>query len=243
MQAFWGARYSFLENGVDISSRTRLVLSDAGRPLRYVTRVSVGGWLEGASQAALSAAEAELRAALAYQYEDFRFLSDAGAAVAVSLPNATSLSGVRVVDGPNFTGATGAEYATLRQFDFELEAEYVVPGAERAVVSFTESISVTGNGGPVRRIRVPVNSPVLVRQQVSPRSVVRATQTGRAVGHLHRPSAPPPLWPAYLLNEQVSHQLAGGEPLGRAFVNFGRTWSYAFEADVPLVGVPNLFPV
>jgi hypothetical protein len=243
MQLLWGSRFSFPENGVAIGSRTRLVTSDAGRPVRYVTRVSCSGWLEGLTQAALSAQEQSLRTALLVPYQDLKFLSDSGAVMAVSLLNSQTLSGVRVVDGPHFSGDTGAEYATLRKFEFEVEAEYQVPGTDNAVVSFTESVTITGDGGPVKRIRVPINTTTLVRQQISPASVVRATQSGTAVGLTKKPTPPLPIWPKFYLGDQKSIQERGPEPLGRGFVNYAVSWSYQFEADQPLLGSPNLFPV
>ncbi len=244
MQLRWGSSYSFPINGCDLASRARVVLSESGRPVRYVARVSVGGWLEADGQAALSVAETALRNALAVPYQDLKFLSDDGAVMAVSLLNANSLSGVRVVDGPNFDGRDGAEYATLRQFGFEVEAEYLITSAANAVLSFSESLSITGTGGPVRRLRVPVNATALVRQQISPRSIIRATQSGQAVGHLKYPTAPRPLWAApILLEDQVQVQKGNPKRIGQGFVEYPLAWSYAFESDTPLVGVPGLPPL
>lgn len=243
MQAKWGTIYSFLENGCDVGSRTRLRLSDAGRPLTYVTRVDVSGWLEGDGQAALALEEEALREALLKNYRDFKFLTDAGATTPTSILNSESLSGVRVVDGPNFTGTDGAEYATLRKFDFAIEAEYLVPGAENAVVSFTEQVTIVGTGGPSKRLRVPINATFLVRQQLSLRSVVRATQSGTAVGLTRRPAPPPPLWRKHWLEDQSQVSQTSPKLLGRAYTDYGVSWNYQFEADEPLVAVPNLFPI
>lgn len=243
MQAKWGTRYTFLENGVDISSRTRVRLSDAGRPLTYITRLDVGGWLEGDGQAALSLEEDALRQALAVPYLDFKFLTDAGAVSATGLLNSESLTGVRVVDGPHFTGTDGAEYATIRKFDFAVEAEFLIPNTANAVVSFTEQVTIVGDGGPMKRMRVPINATFLVRQQLSLRSIVRATQSGSAVGFSKYPTPPKPLWPAYLLNDQSQVTRTAPKANGRAFSDYAVQWNYTFESDKPLVGVPNLFPV
>jgi hypothetical protein len=243
MQAKWGSRYTFLENGCDIALRTRLVEYD-GRPARYITRVSVAGWLEGDSQSNLSAQEAQLRAALiGADRQDFKFLTDLGGTSAASLLNSESISGVRVVDGPNFPGDTGAEYATVRRFDFEVEAEFVIHGTENRVLAWTESISIIGTGGPVRRIRVPINSPILVRQQISPRSVIRAVQRGQAVAHTRWPTAPRPNWPLYELVDQRMLDAQSPRRIGRGFVEYPLQWSYSFESDVPFVGFPNLPPL
>jgi hypothetical protein len=242
MQAKWGSRFSFLENGCDIASRTRLVEYD-GRPARYITRVSVSGWLEGDSQSDLASQEDALREALLGDRQDFKFLTDAGGVTPVSLLNSESISGVRVVDGPNFPGDTGAEYATVRRFDFEVEAEFVIRGTENRVLAFTESVSIVGTGGPVRRFRVPINSPILVRQQISPRSVIRATQRGQALGHTRWPAVPRPNWPLYELVDQRVIDAQGPRRAGRGFVEFPVSWSYSFESDRPFVGFPNLPPL
>jgi hypothetical protein len=243
MRVLWGS-YAFAANSCELASRSRVVLSDSGRPVRYVTRVNVSGWLEADGQAALSTLEASLRNALATPYQDLKFLTDDGRVTATSLLNASSLSGVRVVDGPTFDGTSGAEYATLRQFRFEAEAEYLVRSASAAVLSFQESVSVTGDGGPRLRLRVPVNASIIIPQVVTPRSVVRAVQSGQAVGHLGYPAAPPPLWPRPIYQgDQSDVQRQSPRRLGLAFVEYGIAWRYAFESDGPLVGAPNLPPL
>ncbi len=243
MQLRWGT-YAFPVNGCDLTSRTRLVTSDSGRPVRYVTRVDVEGELEGDGQAALSAQEAALRAALLINYVDLAFRSDSGGVTAVSLLNSASLSGVRVVDGPIFAGSDGAEYATLRRFSFTVEAEFVIANAANAVLSFTETLSITGDGGPDTILRIPINVPLLVRQQISPRTPVFATQTGRAVGHTKYPPVPGPLWPRPTLQgKRTQINRENPRQLGLACVEYPVSWSYQYESDVPLVGVPGLPPL
>ncbi|HEY1188816.1 MAG TPA: hypothetical protein VGE74_14270 [Gemmata sp.] len=243
MQARLGT-YQFPVNGCDVTSRTRVVTSDTGRPVRYVTRVSVSGWLEADGQAALATAEAALRAACLTNYVDFKFLTDAGAVTPLSLINSQSISGVRVVDGPNFTGRDGAEYATYRSFDFEVEAEFLVRDAANAVLSFQESVSILGDGGPRTVLRVPINAGALVRQEVSKRTPVRAVQSGRAVGHTRCPPAPAPLWPRPIFQgDQHSVQRQSPKRVGLGFVEYGITWNYPFESDGPLIGVPGLPPL
>lgn len=242
MLVTWGS-YAFNTNGVSFTSRTRLVLADTGRPMRYVRRLSLEGWLEADGQSALSTAEAALKAALLIQYQDLKILTDASATTTTSLLNSESISGVRVVDGPHFTGTDGAEYATLRRFAFDVEAEYLISGTQNAVLSWTESVSIVGTGGPVKRFRVPVNGRP-VRQVISPYSIVRATQSGQAIGHTSYPTPPPPLWPSYeLLEQRQPGNRQNPQRLGRGFANYPISWSYSFEADVPLVGLPGKPPL
>lgn len=243
MQVTWGT-YAFNSNGCDITSRTRLITSESGRPIRYLTRCSVAGWLEADGQAAISTAEAALRAALRINYVDLKFLTDSGAATATSLINSQTYSGVRVVDGPNFEGREGAEYATVRQFTFDVEAEYLIADAANAVLSFTETVSISGDGGPRTILRTPINTPVLVRQIVSQKTPVRATQSGRAVGHTRYPSAALPIWPRPIfLGDQSTVTRENPRQLGLGYVEYPIAWNYAFESDTPLVGAPGRPPL
>lgn len=236
--------YLFDANACAVSSRVRLVTAPGtGRPLRYVAQHSVEGWLEGDDQADLAAAEAALRAALLKPYQDLRFLTDAGADTPLSLRNADSITGVRVL-GFAFPGGDGAEYATLRRFTAEVEAEFLLPDARNAVTSFSESLSRTGNGGPATRLRVPINPGApITRQILTPRSVIRYTQSGQATGHTAYVPAPAPRWPAYLLHDRVRLEQSSPQQLGRGYVEYPSRWSYEFEADAPLTGVPALPPL
>jgi hypothetical protein len=242
MQLFWG-QYRFPINGASTTSKAEATFSASGRPLRYIIKVGVLAYLDGDGPADLSFQENALRAALAIPYQDLILKLDTGQASSTQLLNATSVSGVRVVSGPDFTNdAKDSEYVTQRTARFEVAAEYLIRGTENALVSFTESVTVTGNGGPDRNWRFPINGPP-IRQVVTPYSLITASQSGTAVGHTTRPVPPPPLWPDYLVNPRHSHTKSTPEPHGRAWLNWPVKWSYSFESDVPLVAMANLPPM
>jgi hypothetical protein len=226
--------YLFDENACSVRSNTRLVTApETGRPLRYVTRASIDGWLEGDSQTDLAVREAALRTALLRPYQDLRFLTDNGVLTPLSLLNVNSISGVRVVDF-SFPGGDGAEYATLRRFTAEVEAEFLVPGTENAILAFAEQVSYTGTGGPDVILRVPINSTRIVAQQVTPATPVYATQTGQAVGHVVRPRANPPKWgPAFEVGKQRQITAFGPKRIGRGYAEFGVQWAYFFQFPTP----------
>lgn len=236
--------YTFAANSVDVASRIRSVRADSGRRLRYVRTLTISGWLEGDTQAALTTAEEDLHTALLSDYLTVSFNQDSGSPSAITLSNTTSISGVVVVDGPNFPGGQPGEYATLRRFDFTVEAEYLPAGARLAILMFDESVSHQGTGGPVKRWRNAVNA-APVRQIVYPSSTVRVTQSGEAIGHTRYPDIPGPLWPAFELEEQRSIRRRSPRRLGsraNSMVEYAISWSYVFEGPGPFIGLPGLPP-
>jgi hypothetical protein len=237
----WVGNYAFPANACACTMARRVsALSDSGRPLRYVQTFGVQGTLFGAGQAVLAALENGLRAQLAIEYQDIVLKTDAGLASGLFIPSRQSLSGVRILDGPNFMESRGSEYVTTRKFSFTAEAEFMQAGTETALVSFQETMSVTGNGGPVRRWRIPVNAK-MIRQTVSPYSVIRYQHAGTAVGHFGQPIPPEPFFGRDLLvNEQENKATEHPKPLGNSFVNWPVRWNYAGESDVYMRPVHTL---
>lgn len=242
MQLWWGS-YALPVNGADVTTQvTAVAYSAAGNPIRYGQTVAVVAWLDGEGQAALAAKEAALRAALARPHQDLLWRLDSGALSPVSMADVGSLSGNRVVTGPTFQNeARDGEYVTQRTARFEVYAEYGVANSQAAVTRWSELVTVTGDGGPDRRWRFPLNARP-VRVVVSPFSLVTAVQSGEGFGHLVRPNPPPPLFPAYLVRNRSSTGRIAPTPVGRGSVNPGTRWSYVFEADGPLVGNPTPAP-
>ena len=66
---------------------------------------------------------------------------------------------------------------------------------------------------------------------------------GIGEGEQRRPAPPPPLWRKHWLEDQSQVSQTSPKLLGRAYTDYGVSWNYQFEADEPLVAVPNLFPI
>lgn len=229
-------------NGADVRTVVRAVVR-AGRVVRHVKQLFVTGDLEGDGQAALTTEENTLR--LALDNFDPRasiiLYTDAGGISATNLIGTNSISGVRIMgyDLPN--SRAGAEYATLRSFSFVAEAEFLASGNTNNIIFFQESVTTIGTGGPVTRMRPALNS-APVKQIVFPASVVRATQSGQAVGQLLYPNPTTPLWPLHeLLDQRVITRITP-EFFGADSAEFLTTWTYQFEAAVSLNLPPNVFP-
>lgn len=234
--------YIFPSNVTVPTSEVRLITSPTGRPLRYTARMMVKGYLQGAGQAQLVAQELALNAALLVPYQDLVFRQDTNAPTGMRLLEGPSISGVRIVEGPNYTNeAADGEYVIQRAFRFTAEAEYQIISAATAVVSWTETIAIVGTTGPVRSWRKMVNTGP-VRQIVYPISTCRVIQSGQAVGYSTRPFAPDPLFPLYEHFDRRKFAPISPKRLGDSFIEAGIAWSYEFEADVPLVGLPSLPP-
>jgi len=238
--------YSFPINGCECTSQTGLIRSETGRPIRYrmaihakVTLITSGG------QAGCTLIENQLRAALLIPYQTLSLLQDDGAPSSMTLNTNNSISGVVITDGPHFPEAMNAEFVNRRTAEFSGEAEFLIQNAANAVLSFHETVAITGNAGPVMSWRQAVNAgPVF--QQVYPFSTVRATQTGRAVGHMSYPVPPALLFPEAFLHQERSRTVRESPRRigpGGGLIEYPVSWSYDFEANVPLFALPNIPPL
>lgn len=244
MQLVYGSA-SLPVNGASTSVRYRTILSDTGRPVRYVGMVDVVAYLDGDGQADLTAKELAFNAALMAPYRDLVLRQDSGAPSGTKLINSTSMSGVRLTDGPNYTNeAKDGEYVIQRVCRFTMEASYLIPNAQNAVLSFSEQIIGIGTGGPLTTWRMLVNGPP-VQQVVYPATTMRVIQTGQAVGHMARPTPPPPRWP-YPIEVVTRRKIGGGSPKREgpnALIEWPVNWYYEFESAIPLVALPSVPPM
>lgn len=246
MRLYFGGTPLFAANGARVTARTAVVTTSYGLPVAYDVDLDVMGYLEADGQAALTAAENALRATLSTSYRDLALRQDSGVNSALALPTSSSISGVRIVDGPHFEEAEGAEYVNRRTVKFTGRCRVTIRGTERAVMHWEETLTFVGDCGPVTSFRQAVNARP-VQQVVFPGSTMKVTQRGKAVGHLVRPTPPPPLWgfPIYQGNRRRVN-LGSGErvgPAAGAVANLDCDWSYEFESAVPLVALPNLPPL
>lgn len=244
MQLWWGT-YSFPVNQAAVTTNTRVIRGDNRRPLRYVMTGNVTADLFGNSQTELSNQESLLRVALATPYLDLVLKQDDGKASGTQLINRNSLSGVMVIDGPHFAETTRGQYVNVRTAQFTVEAEYVFNGTQSAILSFTETISVRGNGGPRYNWRFPFMGDA-VCQQISPQSLVTTVQRGVAVGHTRYPPYPTPFAgtpPGIFVNDSVVNERDSPKAVGRGWIEYPIRWMYEYRSVIPVVGKPSLPPL
>jgi hypothetical protein len=242
MQVRYGD-YVFAVNSVDCSQPSKIIRSATGRPVRYGITFKVQGWLtpEAGNQEAFTLAQAAMIEAFQVGYQDFVLLQDNGLNSGYGILNTPSITGVQIIDGPNFPGGIG-DYATVLRFDITAYAEYLIDNAEDAVLQFQESLSFQGDCGPDIVWRPCVNAGP-VQQAVSPATTQIIIQRGRAVGHTDYPTPPAPIFPAqYYQGKYTVIDPESPRQVGQGYIEYPISWQYRFEANIPLSGTPNLPP-
>jgi hypothetical protein len=126
MQMTYGS-YSWQANSAEIVTGSKTLYDAGGLPYVLQCSIKVSGALSATSQIDADAKSNALIAALATPFQDFLVTLDNGNPSSIRLLNSTSISGVKVSDGPNFPKGTGAEYVTYRTYNFTIEAEYPHP--------------------------------------------------------------------------------------------------------------------
>jgi hypothetical protein len=236
MNVKWGS-YSFGSNACRVQASSETVLNDGGQPIAVRRSLAVDGFLQGDGQAELAQSASALATALARPYQDLVLFRDDGSPSDTALYNAGSLTGVSI-EGLDFPGTDGGEYATYRRFRFTASAEYPLTSSAKVLVSFTESLTFSG-GGPIYRHRPALNGKPQ-KQLIYPHSIFRATQAGEAVGFLATPQPPRALWPTALVEDpEITH--VSPTRRGRLYTDFVVRWKYSFESAEPLIGSPTLW--
>jgi hypothetical protein len=254
MQLAYGS-YSWAASSVVCKTDCTPVLNAAGMPMRLKTRMSVSGSLLTSTasttpNADLTAAQIAMQIALNVPYKDLiLFTNDEGNGVGPSatlLTNAGSLSGVRLVAGPTWSGDRGdAEYAVQRKFNFTMEVETLFPNRFSALMSFSESLSYSG-GMPIKVMALSVNLPP-IDQTTWPLTPFEAIQSGQAIGLLAWPfgsptAMPPYRFPASMLRKAPNVEASGPDRIGpTTYINYGVKWSATYASALPLIAAPTLW--
>ena len=238
--------FQFPRDSCDVSRTGRAVKTDAGIPVAFDWSWAVTCYLRSAAtdpaarQADFAAQEAAVRAALSAPFGNLTLWTDGGVPAVALLNTPDCLDGVKVELFETPGGQQ--EFAANRTVRFTARATYLLPGTGALLMSFEERLSATGTGGPQVRNR-PTLDGLGVRQQVYPRTVCRARQTGRAVGWLQYPDVPPPLWPGDEQPDQRQDDKASPHRQVNGLTRYERSWVYAFERiGDPFIGTPNIQP-
>jgi hypothetical protein len=245
MQLLWGTE-SVPANGAEITNNTRVVsFSIRGEPLEYETEYHVRAYLEDLteqSQQGVSDRERKFRKALQQPMQDLVLKQDDGRDSSAALKSKDTLTGVRItnIEAPE---ATNGEWVVRRTIAFTAVARYAVGNPLNSILSYTETVEVTGTGGPDRRWRFPVNAPG-IRQELTPFSLVTCVQSGEAVGFARRPNKPPALFPAYAVHPRAAYRISTPRNWGwnnQADTGHAISWLYVMErGDGPIVAFPVL---
>lgn len=237
MRGAYGS-YSFDDNAIIIGTESRTMLDHGQRPYSRQVSHKVRGYLSGSSQSDITQKMNALITALAVPYQDFNFYMDSGALSATYLLNASSISGVRVIDGPDFVESRGSEYATQRAFMFTVQAEYALANTSNLLLYFTERIDFSG-GGPRDLLREAIIGPPQ-KQRVREQTIFYAIQSGQAEGYTKEPIVPPPIWPGAMLENPMITRVSPAR-IGKGYQGYVATWSFRFGSATALSGRPHLW--
>src|SRR5258708_7262737 len=172
--------YTHAQNEPAVQIGKRAIFSPRG--LRQAVRETwrIVGVLHAASQPALTAAIAGLRAAYNVNgYDLGLYLDDQTTLTDHVMTSTAALGGTRVT-ALDFPTGSGAEYSTFRSYSITVEADF--PDTSNNLLDFSETLSFAGSGGP----RIGFFSPL---PGVAPPQNARppAAHPGRPAGRGARP--------------------------------------------------------
>jgi hypothetical protein len=137
-----------------------------------------------------------------------------------------------------------AEFSTYRNYQIKIEGTYPVPSAPlNTLESYLETLSFTGGGPRFVHLQPLIGLPQ--RQQVAQATPFKVAQRGHAVGVYAYPVPPGPIWPIaeHIDQRQIDYEAPkrSGDPIASVYTKWPVSWTYAFEANVPLNGAPTLW--
>jgi hypothetical protein len=237
MQIRWGGT-PLEANGAGMAVHRRTIENAANVPYQVEVTAAIEGWVTGTTAQIIQKCQ-NLEAALKVPFQDLVLLGNDGS-VLRRLDNAGSVSGTRVVEGPDYPEFRGAELVNYQSFRFVVQATYPL-GPGPVLVEFHETLDTSGGGGPIIGFQRPFNAkPIEV--QLYPAVEGTAIQTGFATANgltpLSYPAEPGPLFPTALLKpkrvRKSSDRAGSKQYLCRV------EWEYEMGlASGPLTGAPN----
>lgn len=237
----------------DLSTSREPLFNDQGFHYGFHVSWTVNGILQAADSVSLGLAILAMEAAYATQFQTVGLYYDATGATPTAhvLSNATTLGGVKV-SGPNWAEGPG-EYTNKRTYTLRFEAETPqtntqdrTPGEDGPVIltRFTETVSITGTGGPRKVMFEPLEGDP-IEQQVTEKTAWKARQSGSATAYRGYPKFPDPLWPENELEDQrqrdrVSPERVQGQSGKPDYQEYTVTWAYQFQSVSRLEKRPHL---
>lgn len=226
---------------VNVSKRT--VFSPRGYRQRTRETWQIQGILQAADESAVKAKISELQLAYGSDYQDVDFRMTDGSSSAHFIANANTMDGVRVTE-LLFPDGKGAEHSTYRTYRITLEADFDdTSTVNQQVISFQESIRITGTGGP-KVVFLPTLNGAPIKQQVQQRTTQKIVQSGQAVGRTFAAMQSAIPGPLVASAEHVDRRNIGypARPTRLGIVQeYPVTWTYHMEFASPVsVSGPNV---
>lgn len=243
--------YTHSNNEATFSVRKEAEYADNNVLIGSSWKIKVRGKMDGADAQALSTSMLSMEAAYAQTSGDFTVLDNSSATVPLFyVQGSKAIGGIRMTNF-NYQLAEAAELSTYVRYEIDLEADFggvgIIGGVnapQNTILTWSETISMRGNGGPRVVYRENRNGPPQ-KQIVSQRTPVFALQRGEAVGLYNWPTPSQPKWPQYLSGpdsdvQQTSAQSVGGSGYQQQKREYRVTWSYSFLMPGPQQASPSL---
>lgn len=229
--------YVHAADEVNLAVAKRAVLSARGYRKCTKVQFTLNGVLQGTSPSDLTTAMANLEAAY-YKHDQNAalYLSDGVTLSQHYINVGNTLGGVRS-SGVTWGNADGTEYVTRRSYSVTLEAD--LNDGESNILEFREAITIVGNGGPRFVLLETLEGPPQY-QVAAQRTIVRATQSGSAIGLLKPVDFPQPIWPNAVKQDQMQQSRTGPAVWRNGLWEYPCSWSYQFESNEMLSGTPTI---
>jgi hypothetical protein len=231
--SYRGYTFAIGTAGVAITKRSNL--DDFKRQISITHAVNITGAIVEADQATLLSKLAALEDAFSAGGDDF-VMQPPGGSTAYQLLSSDTLGGVRIATPVSYPEGRGTEFVNRRTFNLALEADIATPAASSYIVSYSETISYTGNGGARVALLEPLNGNPIA-QQTHEKTICRAVQSGNAVGFSAAPSVPAPMFGSPL-NDKYNVSYGTPKKTGDAYTHYPVSWSYQFESASPFTITP-----
>ncbi|MAT51510.1 MAG: hypothetical protein CMK32_10040 [Porticoccaceae bacterium] len=193
-------------------------------------------------QDAVKAKIVTAKAALDQDYQDLVMLHSDGTTESpykLESGAANNATG-NIVYYQNWPSTAPEDYATTKQFQFGVEAEFYDPNL--SLLDFSQSIRITGTTGPIKRW-IRLLDGTWQSRVIHTSSTKRIIQEGRALGFGAYPVEPPPIL-AEIYEHLDQRQIFQEGPsifYSRPY-EYLKTWRYVFET--PLEFTPlNVYPL
>ena len=219
-------------NEAAISFEQSIKHSERGERESVIHTWRITGELQAADQATLLTKWATLEDAYSEDGGDLILYTDAAAEVR-ALRSRDCLGGVRIT-AIRFPFQSGV-LSTWLGYEIIAEGEVADEEADNELLSWSETLTLIGTGGPRRRFFESLTGRPQAQTLVK-KTTCKATQSGSAKGRTRFPKASPPLFPGdeHVDQRQISKNhpsvTAGDES------EWGISWNYQFEAAGPLGG-------
>lgn len=237
MQLRYGG-YAFSDNEVSIQISRRRVYSQRGRQLFTRHTWTITGWKTGTDAADLTSKLTAMEIACLADGFDLLFYDNNGAPTSHGIFSGDTINGVQSVGPVHYPGANpgiwgmGTEYVNKRTYRVVFQGDY--PGADD-LVSWDESITKTGTGGPKFIWQESLtSSPQL--QTTKQFTKCQLIQQGHAVGFLSRPAPASPLYgDPFFQHDKAMTRIETPRYQGlNLSTHWPIHWRYVFESASPL---------